>query len=126
MSSPVRKILQLHPGDNVVVCIQALREGEDLLLSGARVSIRDDIGIGHKLAGKTILQGSLIVKYGVPIGTATREISPGEHVHTHNIKSNYIATHLAGDSDHPAVYPVDNPVDRPGEESSQAAGPNDH
>ena len=122
MRSIASKILQLHPDDNVVVCIQALREGEMILIPGNRARVAQDLGIGHKLATRTILQGSLIVKYGVPIGTATRDIDPGEHVHTHNIKSNYIATQLIGSSD----YPGDHPVDPAGEEMSKDTGTNDH
>ena len=122
MTSPPSKILQLHPDDNVVVCIQALREGEVILIMGNRAKVAQDLGIGHKLATRTILQGSLIFKYGVPIGTATRDIGPGEHVHTHNIKSNYIATHLIVDSD----YPGDHPADHAGEEMSKGDGTSDH
>jgi hypothetical protein len=52
------------------------------------------VGIGHKLANKNIVQGEIIMKYGVPIGTATENIGIGGHVHTHNMKSDYIPTHL--------------------------------
>jgi hypothetical protein len=94
MDATNSKILQLHPADNVVVCIQALHEGEEVLLPGNRVAVPVSVGIGHKLACKNIPQGEIIVKYGVPIGTATENIAPGDHVHTHNITSNYIATYL--------------------------------
>jgi altronate hydrolase len=30
-----------------------------------------------------------VIKYGFPIGTAISEISPGEHVHDHNLSSDY-------------------------------------
>jgi hypothetical protein len=94
MGSVTSKIIQLHAGDNVVVCIQGLREGDLIPISGNMVKVRKGIDIGHKLANKNILRGEVIVKYGVPIGLATEDISIGEHVHTHNIKSNYIETYL--------------------------------
>lgn len=43
--------------------------------------------VGHKYALKDIHVGEPIIKYGLPIGTATQFIAKGEHVHTHNIKT---------------------------------------
>ena len=41
-----------------------------------------------------------MVKYGALIGTATADISRGEHIHTHNLESDYLPTytHDAGKS----------------------------
>lgn len=43
---------------------------------------------GHKYALRDIAAGENIIKYGNPIGHATCDIKKGEHVHTHNIKTN--------------------------------------
>ncbi len=43
---------------------------------------------GHKYALKDIKEGENIIKYGNPIGHATCDIKKGEHVHTHNTKTN--------------------------------------
>ena len=43
---------------------------------------------GHKYALRDISAGEDIVKYGNPIGHATCDIKKGEHVHTHNVKTN--------------------------------------
>ena len=43
---------------------------------------------GHKYALRDIKEGEDIIKYGSPIGHATCDISKGEHVHTHNVKTN--------------------------------------
>ena len=43
---------------------------------------------GHKFAVRDIKCGENIIKYGSPIGHATSDISKGEHVHTHNVKTN--------------------------------------
>ena len=43
---------------------------------------------GHKYALCDIKVGENIIKYGNPIGHATAEIKRGEHVHTHNMKTN--------------------------------------
>ena len=47
-----------------------------------------DVSDGHKYALRDIAEGENIVKYGQPIGHATRPIARGEHVHTHNVKTN--------------------------------------
>lgn len=43
---------------------------------------------GHKFARRAIHAGENVIKYGMPIGHATAEIAPGEHVHTHNMATN--------------------------------------
>ncbi len=43
---------------------------------------------GHKYALRDIKEGEDIIKYGNPIGHATSDIKKGEHVHTHNVKTN--------------------------------------
>jgi len=43
---------------------------------------------GHKYALHDIKCGENIIKYGNPIGHATCDIKAGEHVHTHNVKTN--------------------------------------
>ncbi len=43
---------------------------------------------GHKYALCDIKKGENIIKYGNPIGHATADIKAGEHVHTHNVKTN--------------------------------------
>ena len=49
------------------------------------VEIHED---GHKYARRAIRAGENVVKYGMPIGHATRDIAPGEHVHVHNVATN--------------------------------------
>ena len=49
------------------------------------VEVRAD---GHKYALRPIAAGESVVKYGMPIGHATRDIAAGDHVHTHNLATN--------------------------------------
>jgi len=53
-------------------------------LDNVQVNIED----GHKYALRDIKNGENIIKYGQPIGHATCDIKAGEHVHTHNVKTN--------------------------------------
>ena len=43
---------------------------------------------GHKYALRDIACGETIMKYGNPIGHATADIKAGDHVHSHNMKTN--------------------------------------
>ncbi len=43
---------------------------------------------GHKYAVREIKAGEDVIKYGNPIGHATADISAGEQVYTHNLKTN--------------------------------------
>ena len=89
----VPKLMLLHPDDNVLVCIAPIIAGERLAVEGLTLGALDGIDVGHKLARRPIAAGERILKYGAPIGSATRAIAPGEWVHTHNMKSDYIPSH---------------------------------
>jgi predicted homoserine dehydrogenase-like protein len=88
------RLLLLAEEDNVLVAREDIAAGETLLLDGRTVTLARIIARGHKLARRDIATGDKILKYGVPIGSATRPIACGEHVHVSNIKSDYTATHL--------------------------------
>ena len=53
-------------------------------LDNVEVNLSD----GHKYALADIAKGENIIKYGNPIGHATEDIKKGEHVHSHNMKTN--------------------------------------
>ena len=58
-------------------------------LDNVGVLLKESNGIsaGHKIALKNINKNELIIKYGMVIGKATKDIKEGEWVHTHNIKT---------------------------------------
>jgi altronate hydrolase len=80
----VKKFIQINTNDNVVVALVDLIKDSTIL----GFQLKDDIKRGHKLALKQLQAGENIIKYGYPIGQATKEILPGELVHVHNIKTN--------------------------------------
>ena len=51
-------------------------------------NVEVNIENGHKYAICDIKKGENIIKYGQPIGHATEDIKKGEHIHTHNLKTN--------------------------------------
>ena len=83
------RFLQIHPEDNVVVCLQEMKKGDSIVLSdGRNVDVTEDVPAGHKLAIKNIANGENVVKYGYAIGHATEDIAVGRWVHTHDTKTN--------------------------------------
>jgi altronate hydrolase len=81
-------LLRIDPRDDVAIAVRGLLAG-DSVIDG--VTARVDIPAGHKVALRAVPAGQEVRKYGWPIGRATVEIQPGDHVHTHNV-----ATALAG------------------------------
>lgn len=96
-SSSDSRLLRLHPADNVLTVIATLEAGACIRVGESEVSVPARLPLGHKVAARDIAAGEKIFKYGAPIGSATRQIAAGEHVHTHNVQSDYIPTLLRED-----------------------------
>lgn len=90
--SKMKQAFQIHYSDNVATALDSLGAEEVKLLGDAKkgsIAVIEEIPRGHKIATKTILAGEDIIKYGVCIGRANRNIEAGEWVHLHNIHSVY-------------------------------------
>jgi (2R)-sulfolactate sulfo-lyase subunit alpha len=83
-----------NPKDNVgVVVVEALMAGTDMVGvitendTTTRLTSRQDIPIGHKVALKDLREGDTVIKYGADIGRMVADVKQGEHVHVHNLKT---------------------------------------
>jgi len=81
------KLLKINPADNVAVALMTLDPGETCSVGGTAITLADSVAAGHKVALVPIAAGEATIKYGHPIGRALRAITPGETVHTHNLKT---------------------------------------
>ena len=90
------RLLLLDGDDNVLVLGAPVAAGDVLLIDGVSVPADGPIGRGHKVARRPIALDEKIIKYGAPIGRATASIARGEHVHVHNIRSDYTPTYVIG------------------------------
>lgn len=88
-----KRLLLLNADDNVLVCCQALDAGSELAIEGQTITLPTPLEVGHKVARRDIDAGDKVIRYGVPIGSTTSAIRIGEHVHTHNLKSDYTESH---------------------------------
>ncbi len=75
--------IRLDGADNVVVARADLGAGETL--PGEGIATAGPVPRGHKVATRAIAKGEPARKFNQIIGFASRDIAPGEHVHTHNL-----------------------------------------
>ena len=75
--------IKISDTDNVAIALTGIKIDDNVL----GVPAKEDILPGHKIALTDIDSGEDVIKYGNPIGIATKSISRGEFVHTHNIKT---------------------------------------
>lgn len=83
MSESLPNVLRLNARDNVVIALSDLPEGT--AIADEAVTTRQPVPRGHKIATRAIAPGENVLRYGQIIGQATAPISPGDHVHTHNL-----------------------------------------
>lgn len=88
------QLLRLAASDNVLVALGSVPAGPARITGGGTLTVGRPVTLGHKVAARDIAPGEKIVKYGVPIGSATAAIASGSHVHTHNMKSDYTPTYV--------------------------------
>jgi len=86
-------LLRLADADPVAVATRDLEAGEHVAVGEIALVLPARVPLGHKVALRRIEPGEKVLKYRVPIGTATAAITPGEVVHTHNLRSDYLPTY---------------------------------
>jgi hypothetical protein len=81
------RVIVISARDNVATALDPLAAGSTIDVDGLTIVVRESIAGGHKIALTRIAAHEPVIKYGSPIGTATLDIEPGAHVHTHNVAS---------------------------------------
>ena len=92
MSAP--QLLVHDHRDNVgVVVVEGLAAGSEMLCViteddfDFRLTVKQAVPIGHKVALTDLKVGDTAVKYGQDIGRIVAPVARGEHVHTHNLRT---------------------------------------
>ena len=92
--SNIPQLLVHDQKDNVgVVVVEGLKAGTEMLCvvthdnSSFKLTAKDDVPIGHKIALKDIAEGDTAIKYGEDIGKFVGAVKKGHHVHTQNLKT---------------------------------------
>ena len=85
----MQNFIKINDNDNVVVALNAIPQGEAVTVSVSgrecRITAREEIPAGHKMAVCDIPAGGEVLKYGYRIGNAKEEIPAGAWIHTHNV-----------------------------------------
>ena len=84
--------IQINPADNLIIALRDFSQGEVIFVENKELKIIGDVPKGHKIALIPISENEDIIKYGAPIGHATKAIEAGEHIHVQNIKTNLSGT----------------------------------
>ena len=79
------KAVLLRPEDDVAIAKSGLLAGTVLEDGENRLVVKVDVPPGHKVARRKVPAGATVRRYGQVIGSATSDIEPGDHVHTHNL-----------------------------------------
>lgn len=86
-----KKFIRMNPKDNCATLLEEIPRNEIIEISkNQMIKINQVIPYGHKVAIRHIKKGEAVFKYGEIIGIATEDITKGDWVHTHNVKSAYL------------------------------------
>lgn len=85
------KILKVHPDDNVIVALDTLKAGAQLVFNRLSIKLLEDIPTKHKFSERDFAEGESIIMYGVLVGKATKPIPAGSRISRENV------THQASD-----------------------------
>lgn len=83
----MQDFIKIHEDDNVIVALKTIAAGETVTVDGEKITAKEEIPAGHKMAVCDRKAGDPVIKYGCQIGLAKEEIGKGQWIHTHNIKT---------------------------------------
>jgi altronate hydrolase len=81
-----RKILKIHPDDNVIVALQDLHAGESVVYNGEEYTTREEIPSKHKFFANDMKAGDEVIMYGVLVGKAQADLPAGTRLNTLNTR----------------------------------------
>ena len=107
LASLPASLVLMSPEDNCLIARTALASGDVVAIDGLPVTLAQDIQIGHKVARCALAVGDKVLRYGALIGSITAPVAIGEHIHTHNLASDYIPTFTLGQDGHHFLHKDD-------------------
>jgi altronate hydrolase len=82
----LKKLLKVHPSDNVAVALLNLVAGDIINFNEEDITVLSDVKEKHKIALDTFNVGDRIIMYGVLVGTTQCDVARGSLVTTANLK----------------------------------------
>jgi len=81
----VPKVLQLDPGDNVLIALTDLKQGDSVEHNQTQYTLISSIPAKHKFATEDLPQGARVIMYGVLVGKTSQHVRRGELLSTGNL-----------------------------------------
>lgn len=79
------KVLQLDPGDNVLIALTDLKQGDSVEHNQTQYTLISSIPAKHKFATEDLPQGARVIMYGVLVGKTSQHVRRGELLSTGNL-----------------------------------------
>lgn len=87
------QVLKLDSGDNVLIALANLDQGEQIQFEGNSYALVSNIPAKHKFATENLATGDDVIMYGVLVGAALKPIRRGERLTTSNVHHQATAFH---------------------------------
>jgi hypothetical protein len=85
------------PDDNILVARRDIAAGERVEIDGRKLRHARPSSSATNSARRALAADTRVLKYGAPIGSMKIAVARGEHVHLHNLRSDYMpSTHATG------------------------------
>jgi altronate hydrolase len=81
-----RKVLKVHPQDNVIVALTDLKKNETVEENGQIYTLQEDIPAKHKFTETALETGDAIKMYGVLVGRAKQPLAAGMRIAVGNVQ----------------------------------------
>ena len=81
-----KRVLKVHPADNVLVALRDLKKGEQVTYGNRMYVPEEDIPAKHKFFAEDLAKGGEVVMYGTLVGIVQRGVSAGAWMNTENVK----------------------------------------
>jgi len=80
------KVTKVHPDDNVLVALNNLEAGEQVVFSDTAITLPERVPAKHKFVLADLQPGDAVTMYGVLVGKALRPIARGGVITTSNLQ----------------------------------------
>ncbi len=80
------RVVKIHPKDNVLVALNDLTKGEEIVFEGSSYLLQESIPAKHKFFITDLPQGDAVIMYGVLVGRTQNEVRKGERMTVTNTK----------------------------------------
>ncbi|WP_299097340.1 altronate dehydratase family protein [uncultured Winogradskyella sp.] len=81
-----KKLIKVHPTDNVAVALVNLKAGDVIAFEGQDIKVISDVKAKHKIALADLYSGDKVIMYGVLVGKANTPIMLGDVLTINNVK----------------------------------------